>query len=149
MEKKDAFTRILVISGIVLVWFPLLAPILFMLAGLIRSGRFHFDYLMPAELFPFALAGGLILLWASLRAKIWVKLIAWGLGGAVFLLVGSQGLAVITGLANGTTEPSGWAFALVVTALVGFVLALVAVGVGGGLLLRDVFRKEGLAESSR
>ena len=145
MEKKDAFTRILVIAGIVLVWFPLLAPILFMLAGLIRSGRFRFDYLMPAELFPFALAGGLILLWAALRANIWVKLIAWGLGGAVFLLVGSQGLALVTGLANGTTEPGGWAWALVVAALVGFVLALVAVGVGGALLLRDVFKKAGPA----
>ena len=149
MEKKNAFNQILAVAGVVLVWFPLLAPVLFMLAGFIRSGRFRFDYLMPAELFPFALAGGLILLWAALRAKIWVKLIAWGLGGAVVLLLGSQGLALVTGLANGTTEPGGWAWALVVVALVGFVLALVAVGVGGALLLRAVFKKEGLAESSR
>jgi hypothetical protein len=149
MEKKNAFNQILAVAGVVLVWFPLLAPVLFMLAGLIRSGMFRFDYLMPAELFPFALAGGLILLWAALRAKIWVKLIAWGLGGAVVLLLGSQGLALVTGLANGTTEPGGWAWALVVVALVGFVLALVAVGVGGALLLRAVFKKEGLAESSR
>jgi hypothetical protein len=148
MEKKNAFTRILAVSGIVLVWFPILAPILFMLASLIRSGVFRFDYLMPAELFPFALAGGLILLWAALRVKTWVKLIAWGLGGAVVLLVGSQGLAVVTGLASGATSPTGWAWALVVGALVAFVLALVAVGVGGGLLLRDVFKKEGLGESS-
>jgi hypothetical protein len=145
MEKKGVFTKILAIVGTILVAFPLLAPILLSLVGMFARGIFHFDYLMPAELFPFALAGGLLLLWAALRAKARVKLIAWGLGAAIVLLVGSQALAVVTGLASGATATGGWAWVLVITALIAFVLALVAVDVGGVLLLRDVFGKARLA----
>jgi hypothetical protein len=140
MGNKGVFTKMLAIVGAVLVWFPILAPVLLLMAGLLGEGVFRFDYLMPAELFPFALLGGLMMLWASLRAKVHLKLIAWGLGAAVVLLGGSQGLAVVTGLANGTTTPGGWALPLVLAALIGFIIALVAVGVGGVLLLRDVYK---------
>ncbi len=58
-----------------------------------------FDYLMPSELFP--LAGGLLLLWAALRARTGVGRVAWSLGIAVGALAGSQVLAVVTGLASG------------------------------------------------
>jgi hypothetical protein len=142
MENKGVFTKIFAIAGTVLIWFPLLAPIVFLLAGLVTRGVFRFDYLMPAELFPSALAGGALLFWAAFRAKARISLIGWGLGSAVFLLVGSQTLAVITGLANGTSKTVNWAYAVVLAALIGFVLALVAVGVGGALLLRDVFKKD-------
>jgi hypothetical protein len=141
MGNKGVFTKMLAIVGAVLVWFPILAPVLLLMAGLIGEGVFRFDYLIPAELFPFALLGGLMMLWASLRAQVHLKLIAWGLGAAVVLLGGSQGLAVVTGLANGTTTPGGWAWALVLAALIGFIIALVAVGIGGVLLLRDVYKR--------
>jgi hypothetical protein len=141
MGNKGVFTKMLATVGAVLVWFPILAPILLLVAGLIGEGVFRFDYLIPAELFPFALMGGLMLLWASVRAKAHLKLIAWGLGAVVVLLGGSQGLAVITGLASGTASTGGWAWALVLAALIGFIIALVAVGVGGVLLLRDVYRR--------
>jgi hypothetical protein len=49
-------------------------------------------------------------------------------------------LAVVTGLASGETEPAGWPWALVLASLAGYALALVAMGVGGALLLRDLFR---------
>ena len=143
MENKGVFTKIFAIAGTVLTWFPLLAPIVFLLAGLVTRGVFRFDYLMPAELFPSALAGGALLFWAAFRAKASISLIGWGLGSAVFLLVGSQTLAVVTGLANGTSKTTvNFAYAVVLAALIGFVLALVAVGVGGALLLRNVFKKD-------
>jgi hypothetical protein len=141
MAKKDLFTKILAVVGMVLVAFPLLAPLIISLARLADEARFQFDYLIPAEMFQFALGGGLLLLWAALRAKSQVKLIAWSLGSAVVLLVGSQALAVVTGMASGATEPAGLAYGVVLTALIFYVLALVAVGVGGILLLRDVFMK--------
>jgi hypothetical protein len=142
MEKKGAFTRILAVAGTILTWFPILAPIVFSAIGLVRRGIFRFDYLMPAELFPYPLLGGLLLLWASLRAKSRVRLIGWGLGTAVVLFVGSQALAVVTGLANGTTDPVGWAYVVVLSALIVYALTLVVMGVGGVLLLRDVYKKE-------
>ena len=140
MGNKGVFTKILAVLGTVLVWFPLLAPIAFSVVRLIRGGIFLFDYLMPAELFPSALAGGALLFWAAFRAKARISLIGWSLGSAVFLLVGSQALAVVTGLASSVTDPTGWVYAVVLGALIVFVLALVALGVGGALLLRDVFK---------
>jgi hypothetical protein len=140
MEKKSVFTRILAILGTVLVWLPILAPILFALGAFISAGLFRFDYLMPAELFPVALTGGLLLLWAAIRARSQRKLIGWGLGAAVALLFGGQGLAVVTGMASGAIEPPGWLMGIVLGMIVTYALALVAVGVGGILLLRQLFK---------
>ncbi|MBI5944663.1 MAG: hypothetical protein HY864_09860 [Chloroflexi bacterium] len=148
MEKKDVLTKILAIAGTALVWLPLLAPIFFAVAAFMADGVFRFDYLMPAELFLFALAGGGLLIWAALRAHIHWKLIGWGLGIAVGLLVGAQALAEATGLASGEIEPAGWPWTIVLTALIAFTLALIAVGVGGILLLRELFKSPQLRIAS-
>jgi hypothetical protein len=140
MEKKGVLTKILAIVGTVLVWFPILAPVLLSVAVIIKERMFRFDYLMPAELFPAALVGGGLLIWAALRARSRRRLIGWGLGIAVGLLVGGQVLAVVTGLASGETEPTGWWWALVLASIVVYSLALVVIGVGGVLLLRDLFK---------
>lgn len=140
MEKKNTLTRILVIVGTVLVWFPILAPIILTLIFWVKERIFRFDYLMPAELFLVALLGGGVLLWAAFRARSWRKLIGWSLCIAVVGLVGSQALAVVIGLASGAAEPVGWRLALVVGLLAVYSLALIAAGVGGVLLLRDVFK---------
>ncbi len=140
MEKKNVVTRILAITGTALVWLPILAPIFFSGIAFIDMRMFRFDYLMPAELFPAALAGGGLLFWATIRARSHQRLVGWGLGIAIGLLVGSQALAVITGLASGRIEPSGWQWVLVLMLLAGYSLALVAIGIGGVLLLRDLFK---------
>jgi len=140
MEKMGVLTKILAIAGTVLVWFPILAPVLLSLALLVKERVFRFDYLMPAELFLFALAGGGLLIWAALRARLRWRLIGWGLAIALGLLMGGQALAVLTGLASGETEPVGLWFALVLASIVGFSLALVGIGIGGLLLLRDLFK---------
>jgi hypothetical protein len=140
MEKKGLLTKTLAGAGTALVWFPILAPVLLTVVLLIAEGEFRLDYLMPAELFLFALAGGLLLLWAAIRARSRRGWIAWSLGIAAGLLVGGQALAVATGLASGATAPGGWQWALVLASLAVYVLALIALGVGGVLLLRDSFR---------
>jgi hypothetical protein len=140
MGKKDILTKTLAIVGTALVWIPVLAPVFFAAAFLIQAGVFRFDYLMPAELFPVALVGGGLLLWAALRARARRGLISGSLAGAVILPVAGQALAVVTGLASGRTEPTGWPWALVLASLALYVVALVVLGVGGVLLLRDLFR---------
>jgi len=140
MEKRGVLTKILAVTGTVLVWFPILAPVLLSLALFISRRVFRFDYLMPAELFLVALAGGGLLIWAALRARSRWALIGLGLGVAAGMLVGGQALAVATGLASGETEPAGWPWALVLASLVIFTLALVVMGVGGVLLVRDLFK---------
>jgi len=138
MGKKDVLTRILAIIGTVLVWLPLLAPVIFSLVTLFQRGRFLFDYLMPAELFPVELLGGALLLWAALRACAYKKLIGWSLAAAIIFLVGSMGLAQITGLASGKTEATGWLMTVVLIPLVMFLLTLVITGLGGVLLVKDL-----------
>ncbi|HEX6384334.1 MAG TPA: hypothetical protein VF177_06670 [Anaerolineae bacterium] len=140
MEKKGILTKILAIVGTVLVWLPILAPVMFSMAAIIEERVFRFDYLMPAELFPVALIGGGLLIWAALRMRSHLRLIGWGLGIAVGLLVGGQVLAVVTGLASGETEPAGWWWALALASIVVYTLALVIIGVDGLLLLRDIFK---------
>jgi hypothetical protein len=140
MVKHDVLTRILAIAGTILVWFPILAPILLSAALLIQERVFRFDYLMPAELFLAVVAGACLLIWATLRARSRRAIISGGFAVAVGLLIGGQVLAVVTGLASGETEPTGWPWALVLASIVGYSFSLVVVGVGGLLLLRDLFK---------
>jgi hypothetical protein len=148
MENKGLLTKILVVAGTVLVWLPILAPILFSLAGFITRRMFRFDYLMPAELFPAALIGGGLLLWGALRARSRRRLIAWAYGATLGLLVGGQLLAVLTGLASGETEPVGWRLTLAIASIAGYALALIVTGVGGALLLRDLFQPARLPDGN-
>lgn len=142
MEKKDVLSKILAVLGTFLVWLPLLAPFVFGFFALFSRGRFLFDFLIPAELFVVELAGSLLLLWAAFRAGSQKRWIGWSLAAAIALIFIGQGLAMITGLASGANEAAGWRLVLVMGAIVLFDLALVAVGVGGIRLLRDLFRKE-------
>jgi hypothetical protein len=138
MKWRAVLTHISAIVGTVLVWLPILAPIALAGVMLIRVRRFLFDYLMPAELFPVALIGGILLVWASWRARSRRALIGWSLGLTVALLVGGQELAVVTGLASGTIEPNSPWLVVVLATLAAFGLALIAVGIGGILLLHDL-----------
>ncbi len=140
MGKRDIFTKILAIVGTALVWIPILAPFIFAVGAFIRARRFLFDYLMPAELFPAVLIGSGLLLWAAIRAHSQKKMIGWGLGIAVGLLVAGQVLAVVTGLASGARQPTGIWWGVVLGSIVLYVLAVIVIGVGGVLLLRDLFK---------
>lgn len=148
-QNKNTLTKILASVGTLLAWFPLLAPVLLSAVVIIQGRVFRFDYLMPAELFPVALVGGGLLVWAALRAHSHWKLIGGSLGLAIALLVGGQALAVVTGLASGAIEPTGGWWALVVAALAGYTLALVVMAVGGVLVLRDSFKTPQLPTVSR
>jgi hypothetical protein len=134
--------RVLAAVGTALVWLTVLSPAALAVIGVLAGRRFGFDYLMPAELAPVALVGGGLLLWVALRARSRRAIIGWGLAiGAGSLVVG-MALADVTGLASGDIEPTGWQLALVASSLGVYCLALVAIGVGGLLLLRDLGRPD-------
>jgi hypothetical protein len=138
-RQSLTLTKVLAIAGTVLTWFPIVAPVVLSAVVSIQSRTFRFDYLMPAELFPFAFVGGALLLWAAFRANDRFPIIALGLVLAIVWLVGGQMIAEFTGLASGEIEPTGLIFAVVVSTLVFYVLALMEVGVAGGLLVGDLF----------
>jgi hypothetical protein len=142
MQSRNLLTKLLAILGLVLVWAPVVAPVAFTILHWARARRFALDYLMPAELFLSVLAGGALLVWASVRARSRRAWIGGALGMAAALLVGGQALAVVSGLASGERPPVGLAWAVVLGALVLYDAAVVAIGIGGALLLRDVFRAQ-------
>ncbi len=141
MGKRDALTKTLATAGALLAWFPIAATIVVAIAGSVASRAFQFDCLMPAELFPAALAGGGLLYWAAWRARVRRGFIGWGLGAMLVLLFGGQALAIATGLASGEAEPAGWRWALVLSSLAACTLALVVVGAAGLLLVCDLFQQ--------
>jgi len=145
MEKKNILTKILAVTGTILVWFPVLAPVLLSAIFFLQEQIWRLDYLMPAELFFSFLLGSGLLLWASLRAHSHVKLVAWGLGIAVLVLGGGMRLAEVTGLASGEIEPAGPVWIAVTASLAIYVVGIILVGVGGVLLLRDLFQSRSMA----
>ena len=145
MENKGTLTKTLAVAGTIFVWLPILAPILFSGALLIRAHMLRVDYLMPAELGLVAFGGGILLLVAALRARSHVKVIAWGLGVALVMMAGVMVIPVLTGLADGSTPMGGWQWMLVLGILAAYTLAVVVIGVGGILLLRDLFKPGQLA----
>ena len=138
MDRKGVLTRVLAVVGTILVWIPILFAALTSIVGTISSRMFRFDYLMPAELFPIAFVGALLLLWAARRARSHQKLIGWGFGSAIAFLGGGQLYAVVSGLASGATEPTGWVWALVMSLIALYSLALIEIGIAGILLVRKV-----------
>lgn len=141
MGNKSTPIKILAILGVILVWFPLITPVVFGIGKLIRSGRFLVDFLMPAELFPMVLVGVTLLLYASFRARQYLKWIGWAFFIGVVLLTGGLVLAQVTGLDSSPFDPTGWKFILVTSLVIAFDLALVVVGVGGVLLVHTLFNR--------
>lgn len=143
MANKGVFTKILSILGTASTAFVALAPLLFGLAASIRSGRYLLDWLLPGEWFPAALAGGLLLLWAALRARshrLWIGL---PLGLAVALIVAGITVASVSGLASGAIEPQGVWYVITTAAFLLYWLAVAALALGGVLLCVDLFKQPG------
>jgi hypothetical protein len=140
MRKKGVLTKILAILGTILVWFPILVPVILSIDHFLRAHRFMIDFLMPAELFPAVLLGGLLLLWAAFRAREQRRFIGWSLTATVILPLIGGGVGAITGLASGRTAEGGWESALVFAIIALYILAVIILGVGGILLIRNLVK---------
>ena len=68
------------------------------------------------------------------------KQIIWCLVIAIALLVGSQLIAVITGLASGEYDAVGWRWLVVMVPLIGYSLGIIVEGVFGLKLLGQLNR---------
>lgn len=138
MVKKITITRIMALIGTILVWIPILAPLLFSAVRFFRSQSFQMDYLMPGELFPLVLVGGGLLVWAAFRALLRQRLLLWGFLTAILFLVGGQAYAVVSGIASGKIEAAGVPWGLVMGSFIIYILAIIFIGINGILLLRDL-----------
>ena len=133
MVKKDTLSKALAIPGVVLVWIPILAPIILGFISLGMDGIYRLDYLMPAELGILVFVGGALLLWAAIRAKSQRGIIAWGLG------IAAASITIL--MAFGDVEPGSLRWVIVIGLLIVYSLAIVVMDIGGVLLWRNFFRK--------
>jgi hypothetical protein len=133
MEKRDTLSKILTVLGTVLVWIPILAPLVFGFFSLSMDGVYRFDFLMPAELGILVFVGGVSLLWGAIRARSQQGIIAWGLG------IAAGSIALLFAL--GDVEPGSLRWGIAIGLLVVYSLAIVVMGVGGVLLGRILFKK--------
>ncbi len=141
--KKGWFTKTQAIVGLILLWLPLVAPVVFLLLSYIRhsfmrhSFFFKFEYLMPFKIFYSTLAGGALLIWAAIRARSQVKLICWCMGVILGMLVVGNLLAVIM----------RWDWFVVADfGFIDYYLAVIAAGIGGILLIIHLFKKRKAAK---
>lgn len=136
--RKFLFTKNLAIFGTLIVWIPILLPIILSVASLVSGKSFNFDFLMPTELFPVILSGGILLILTAFLVKSNRIAVSVGFGIAILCLVGSQVAAVMTGLASGENEPTGPAY-LIVTAFIGvYNFSIIALGIAGISLIRKL-----------
>lgn len=142
LKRTDWFTKSLAIAGTVIVAAPILSPLVFTRWQAIGRPEFNFDWLLPAEMFPIALLGGLLLLAAAVRSHARRRSVAWGLAIAIGVLVGGQVIAIASGMTTSTAEPSGWPLALVNATIALYVVGLVEMAVSGVLLVRDLFHHD-------
>ncbi len=108
MGIKSAYPKWLAIVGDVVMWLPIAAPILTGLPRIFKGVNPPVDYLMPAELFPAALLGMILLLWAAIARRTMRAPIGITIAAAFVGLIGCQVVAEVTGLASGAIEPTGW-----------------------------------------
>ena len=137
--KNLWLTRLLATAGTILLGLPIIAPIVFAFVSLVRGNGFLLDYLMPGELFIMVLVGAGLIIWAAIREKTMLKPILWVLGVSLVLFFGCQGLAQVTGLANGKLPASGPVFIIVMSMLILYDLGVVTLAVLGGMLIKKAF----------
>lgn len=140
MKAKIIWAKILAVGGLMLVAFPILAPVIFGFLSLAQGGRFHFDYMMPAELFPVVLIGAVLLLLAAILAKVRVKLIAWLFGAVLISLALLMIVPIATGAAQNVAGPVGLVLVALQAVLVLFWMAVIALLIGGIFLAVDLFK---------
>jgi len=130
VEKKDALAKGPAMIGTLLVWIPVLAPVILGFVSLATDGIYRFDYLMPAELGIMVFFGGVLLLWGAARAKSRQKIVAWAFGLAT--------ISMLILLTFGDVIPGSWEWIIAIGLLIAYSLAIVGMGIGVIFLWRDL-----------
>jgi len=104
------------------------------------------DYFIPAELFFLVLAGALLLTWAAVRSRLYLKPLIWIIAVGLAALVGSQGIAMASGLGTGEREAAGFWFVLVISIYALYVIGVIALFILGMLFSRALINAKTSAE---
>ncbi len=139
--KRSGIARLLALSGTIIIFLPVLFAVITSVVGSAASKTFLFDYLMPAELFPLAALGAVLLIvGAYLGRRRLFPLCAASLLMAACLAAG-QLTAVYTGLASGQAEAEEGVFAVVIALFAAYSLLLLIDFAMGLSLVKKLFKK--------
>lgn len=141
MDSKNKLTRFLAVTGTVMIWLPVFFTVLISTIHFTISNKLRVDYLMPAELFPVALIGGLLLFWAALRIRTQYKMVGLLILAMFSFLAAGQIFAIVTGQASGAVKPEGWFFATAITFIALYTITLIVLGISGVLFIKNIYRK--------
>jgi hypothetical protein len=144
--QKENVTKFLAIIGTAFVGLPILLTIVAAIIGSIAQGRLVCNYLIPAEMYLDAIAGGLLLLWAALRAKLFRKPVIIGFAGMCVFFALSQGIVFLSGIATGEAAAEGVALTAIIASLAIYTLAMIALTVVGIMMIKKLFAQQNGAE---
>ena len=140
MERKLLLAKIFGVTGLVLIWFPVLLNILTTSTRFFRIGNHQFNYFLIAVLFPFALVGMVLLFVASLLSKTKSILIGSLLGLLVFLLLALTIFSKISGVSYSEFGSMDWAWMIVIAVLAACFVCYLLLGIFGAVLVRNLFK---------
>lgn len=140
MKNKLLIAKISGIIGLILVWLPILATLIIGGVFSLQSGHFQMDYLIPAELFPLVILGGILLFLAAFFSNTRKLLFGLLLGLILFSFLGINITALATGLASGARDPGDWASFLVNGLLVVYNVSLLMMCIYGVILVINIFK---------
>ncbi len=142
MKGTNLLIKIMLVVGVILLGAPLLLPVVLGFFALAKSGRYIFDYLMPAELFVVVLTGAVLVLIAAILARRRVKITAWLVGVIVVTLAALFVIPQLTGLSRTTEGAAGAWIPVMQIILAVYWVAVLVLGVCGKLLLGDLIKKK-------
>jgi hypothetical protein len=132
--------RALAVVGTGFAWLPIVATVVLSLIESVDTGTVQVDWLMPAGMFVFYGVGAAMLVLVAIGTHRHRRLVVGSVVAAVVTLLAAQGLALVSGLASGQREPSGWPWALALVLLAVYTVAVIATGIAGVRLSRDLLR---------
>jgi hypothetical protein len=136
MKNKSLISKIIAITGTILVWIPIIAPVLLTIIFLIIKGRFAFDFLMPMELIFLVIIGAILLIISSIIMKFKWKIIGISLGTIISIFILGQFIAEITGIASGETEMTSTLYFIMITFVIIYIISLIILGISGITLVK-------------
>ena len=143
MGKHDVVAKILALVGSVLVATPILAPLLVSISSIGSPGGYGVDYLMPFEIYPVALVGAGLVLWAALRAHVRRALVGACIGVMLGGVLLGAAAAKLTGIADSAEQLEAWRYAIVIALGAASLIGQAALVVAGSLVARDLFAHHG------
>jgi len=140
MKNKSLISKIIAITGTILIWIPIIVPVSFTIIFLIIKGKFAFDFLMPMELIFCVIIGAILLIIASIIMKFKWKIIGISLGTIISIFILVQFIAEITGIASGEAGMTPLLYFIMITFVIIYIISLIILCISSINLVKKLLK---------